>query len=70
MTKRQKAAATMVGRAIAHDVLADAMPREWTGLDPQDGDQLRAVGIEPGSDAWLAAEEMAARAYREALARG
>jgi hypothetical protein len=31
-----------IGRAIARDVIADAMPREWTGLDPQDADQIPA----------------------------
>ncbi|MFW6024036.1 MAG: hypothetical protein ACOC8P_00265 [Dichotomicrobium sp.] len=29
-----------IGAAIAKDVLADDMPRTWTGLDPQDADQI------------------------------
>jgi hypothetical protein len=29
-----------IGRAMARDVLADHMPREWTGLDPQDADRI------------------------------
>jgi hypothetical protein len=29
-----------IGRAIAHDTLADDLPRGWTGLDPQDVDQI------------------------------
>jgi len=33
---------TKIGRAIARDVIADGMPREWTGLDPQDADQIPA----------------------------
>ena len=31
---------TQIGNAIARDVLADDMPRTWTGLDAQDGDQI------------------------------
>ena len=31
-----------IGRAMARDVLAESMPREWTGLDPQDADQIPA----------------------------
>jgi len=48
-------------------VLADDMPREWTGLDAQDGDQLTAAGIQPGSDDWHAAEEAARAAYMAAI---
>lgn len=29
-----------IGRAIARDVLAWNWPCEWTGIDPQDGDQI------------------------------
>jgi hypothetical protein len=29
-----------IGRAMARDVLAEDMPREWTGLDAQDIDQI------------------------------
>ena len=50
-----------IGRAIARNVLAEDLPRAWTGLDPQDGDQLRAAGIKPNTNAWdqavLAAHE-------------
>jgi hypothetical protein len=31
---------TRIGKAIARDVIAEDMPREWTGLDPQDADQI------------------------------
>lgn len=31
---------TKIGKAIARDVIADGLPREWTGLDPQDADQI------------------------------
>ena len=61
---------TKVGRAIARDVLAEDMPREWTGLDAQDGDQLTAAGIEPGSECWAIAEQAAKTAYRDALGGG
>lgn len=29
-----------IGRAMAQSVLSEDMPREWTGLDPQDADQI------------------------------
>jgi len=56
-----------VGRAIARDVIADGMPRQWTGLDPQDADQLSLAGIEPGTEDWARAEEAARAAYKEEL---
>lgn len=31
---------TKIGKAIARDVLAEDMPRKWTGLDAQDVDQI------------------------------
>ena len=52
-----------VGYAIAKDVITNGWPREWTGLDPQDGDQFTAAGLEPESAEWLAAEETAKKAY-------
>lgn len=58
-----------IGQAIARDVLADDMPREWTGLDAQDGDQLTAAGIEPDSDEWEQAERAAEASYRAAVAK-
>lgn len=58
-----------VGRAIARDVLSDAdLSREWTGLDPQDGDQFLAAGLVAGTPEWDRAETAAESAYREALA--
>ena len=57
-----------IGRAIARDVIADDMPREWTGLDPQDGDQLTAAGIAPGTAAWDDAETAARREYLRVIA--
>jgi len=59
---------TFIGRAIARDVLADDMPRKWTGLDPQDGDHLTAAGIEPDTDDWTRAEAAAKTAYLAAIA--
>lgn len=58
---------TRIGRAIARDVLADDMPREWTGLDAQDGDQLTTAGILPHTAAWEWAEQCAKAAYLEAV---
>jgi hypothetical protein len=52
-----------VGKAIARDVIADGLPREWTGLDPQDGDQLQSAGIMAGTPEWSEAEEAAREAY-------
>jgi hypothetical protein len=58
-----------IGQAIARDVRVNPeLPREWTGLDPQDGDQLLAAGFERGTPEWDAAEEMAEAAYLEAMA--
>ena len=59
---------TRIGRAIARDVLADDLPREWTGLDAQDGDQLMAAGYRVGTDDWAAAESAAQTAYLAAIA--
>ena len=52
-----------IGQAIARDVIADKLPREWPGLNDQDGDQLTAAGIEPGSDDWQDAESAAEHTY-------
>lgn len=57
-----------VGRAIARDVLADDMPREWTGIDPQDGDKITRAGVRPGTPEWAEAEEAARVAYIATLA--
>jgi hypothetical protein len=53
----------MVGRAIAHDVAAEGMPRQWTGLDPQDADQFLAAGISPDTPEWDQAYEAARAAF-------
>lgn len=58
---------TKVGQAIAKSVISEDMPRQWTGLDAQDGDQLTAAGIEPNTPEWTAAEDAAEKAYREAI---
>jgi hypothetical protein len=50
-----------IGRAIARDALADGMPREWTGLDPQDADQI-PDGLDQDE-----VEEYARRAYATAI---
>lgn len=57
-----------IGQAMARDAIAEDMPRKWTGLDPQDGDQLTAAGIEAGSDEWRMAETAAREAYHSAVA--
>ena len=54
---------TRIGRAIARDVIAEDMPREWTGLDPQDADQI-PEGMDAG-----AVEAVARRAYLRVIVR-
>lgn len=53
----------MIGHAIARDVKAEGMPREWTGLSPEDGDRIVAAGIQPDSAEWAEAEQAAKVAY-------
>lgn len=61
---------TIIGQAIARDVIAnDDLSREWTGIEDQDGDQLTAAGIEPGTAEWSEAEESAEEAYTARLAK-
>ena len=55
---------TRIGMAIARDVLAEDMPREWTGLDPQDADQI-PEGMDAG-----AVEAVARRVYLAAISEG
>lgn len=62
-----RAIGTRIGQAIALDVLADGLPHDWTGIDPQDGDILTAAGIECGSQAWKDTEFAADQAYRRAI---
>jgi hypothetical protein len=57
---------TRVGRAMARDTIASDLPREWTGLDPQDADQLTAAGLVPGTPEWERAEAAAETAFVEA----
>jgi 3-hydroxyisobutyrate dehydrogenase-like beta-hydroxyacid dehydrogenase len=52
-----------IGRAMARDVKRNGYPVEWTGLDPQDADQ-----IPEGMDA-AAVEAVAERVYAEEMAR-
>jgi hypothetical protein len=63
LTTAQANAAYLVGKAIAKDVLREDMPRQWTGLDPQDADQLTAVGLEPRTPEWYEAESIALAIY-------
>ena len=58
-----------IGNAIARDVLASDIPRTWTGLDAQDGDQLTAAGITPDSPEWEQAETAARDAFLVAVGR-
>jgi hypothetical protein len=61
---------TRIGLAIARDVIANSdLPREWTGIEDQDGDQLTAAGIEPGTQEWAEAEKAAEEAYTARLAK-
>jgi hypothetical protein len=39
-TAAEISAAERIANAMARDVLAEGMPFEWTGLDPQDADQI------------------------------
>lgn len=56
---------TRIGLAIARDVIADDLPREWTGLDAQDVDMI-PDGVDHGEveaaarDAYLDRIELAA----------
>jgi hypothetical protein len=52
-----------IGEAMARDVIADGMSQEWTGLDPQDADQIPA-----GMDL-DAVERIARDAYLRAIAK-
>lgn len=52
-----------IGLAMARDVVAEAMPRTWTGFDAQDGDELTAAGMKIGTDEWNEAEAAAKEAY-------
>jgi hypothetical protein len=58
---------TRVGAAIARDVLAEDMPRKWTGLDPIDGDVLISAGIAAGTPEWERAEAAAKIEYQRML---
>lgn len=58
-----EAVGEFVGRAMARDVKRNGYPTEWTGLDPQDADQIPA-----GMDA-DAVEEVAKRVYAEEMAK-
>jgi hypothetical protein len=66
-TSRAVEVGTRVGAAIARDVIRENMPREWTGIDPQDADQITASGIEYGSPEYRAAEEAAETEYRRVV---
>ena len=58
----------IVGRAIARDVLAEPdWPREWCGLNGEDGDQITEAGILPDTPEWYVAIEAARKAYETAL---
>ncbi len=65
--KLAAAVGTRIGNAIARDVLADDLPQGWSGLTPEDGDQLTAAGIEVDTPAWEAGEAAAKAAYLAAI---
>lgn len=56
-----------IGRAIADTVRGERLPREWTGLDPQDGDQLLAAGFAAGTPEWDEAEAAAEAEYHRVI---
>lgn len=56
-----------IGAAMARDVMADDLAREWTGINDQDGDQLTAAGIEPDSQDWQEAISAAQAEYERVL---
>ena len=58
---------TRIGFAIADTVLRENLPHEWTGLDPQDGDQLTSAGLEPKTPEWDIAEKAAENAYHQLI---
>ena len=58
-----------IGNAIARDVLASDMPRTWTGLDAQDGDQLTAAGIMPDTADWEQAIAVAKQTFLAEMAK-
>lgn len=66
MDDRIMATARYVGRAMARDVIAEGMPREWTGLDPQDADLITAYGPIDG-EMWDAVATEAMWAYDDAI---
>ena len=56
-----------VGRAIARDVIAENLDRQWTGLDIQDGDHFLKIGLDNTMPEWDRAEEIARDSYFRAL---
>jgi hypothetical protein len=58
----EQAVGQRIGRAIARDVITEGMPREWTGLDAQDAEQIPA-GLDREQ-----VERAARAAYAEAMA--
>jgi hypothetical protein len=61
-TARAKVLGRTIGAAMARDAKAEGMPREWTGLDAQDGDRAIADGVMPDTPLW---EEMERAAKEE-----
>lgn len=58
---------TRVGAAIARSVAAEDMPREWTGIDPQDADQIGGAGYVYGTAEYRVAEAAAEAEYRRLI---
>ena len=61
---------TRVGAAIARTARDEGLHGAgltWTGIEPQDGDQFTAAGIEPNTPEWDAAEDYARIAYLAAI---
>jgi hypothetical protein len=65
-TSRATEVGRAIGEAMARDAKAEDMPREWTGIDPQDGDRATAAGIVPDTDEWDEMERSAREAYEAA----
>lgn len=66
-TETPEQVGTRVGAAIAHDLAREDMPWGWTGIDPQDADQITAAGYAYGSPEYRRAEVAAEAEYRRLI---
>lgn len=52
-----------VGRSLAEITLNEGLDREWTGIENEDADYMRANGLKDGTPEWAMAEEIAEETY-------